>query len=142
MVEAIAALLDLAGVEQREMSPPRCGQDMLRMGTECMRRGTELVLERDSDFRVVRVLELPVDKMANLWANARLSGTSSEPMPEVIKVTEFGGNKRSGLNFVPMAKIGELMVHARQFAPPIITLPLGFTPGVPGLHVHGCSHKT
>jgi hypothetical protein len=60
---------------------------MLQMGTECRRMGTEL--ERESDFRVVRVLELPADKMENLRANARLSGTSSEPMLEVIKVTEF-----------------------------------------------------
>jgi hypothetical protein len=68
--------------------------DLVRMGTECRHRGTELVIPRDADFRVMMVMEFPVASIAHFRARATAAGTSLEPMSEVLEVTEYGGHKR------------------------------------------------
>jgi hypothetical protein len=48
----VTALMNLAGVGQQEMYPPRSMIDLHRLGVECRREGSELVIQWDSDFRV------------------------------------------------------------------------------------------
>ena len=56
--EAAAALLDLAGVPLQELKQPCCMADLVQMGMELKRQGSELVIRRDGDFRVVHLMSL------------------------------------------------------------------------------------
>jgi hypothetical protein len=68
-----AALMELAGMEagQSEVAPPRCKLDLLRMGADCRRRGTEMVIVRDADFKFLHLLEIRVEEMEKYRCYAR-----------------------------------------------------------------------
>jgi hypothetical protein len=71
-----ATLLDLAGAEIRsaeEMELPQCGADLLAMGAECRRRGMEMVIVRDGDFRFLYLTEVEMQRMAEFRARAQAS---------------------------------------------------------------------
>jgi hypothetical protein len=79
MEQGAAALLDFAGAEirsAREMELPQCRADLLRMGADCRRRGMELVIVRDGDFRFLYLTEVEMEKMCEFRAQAQASDTS------------------------------------------------------------------
>jgi hypothetical protein len=76
--QGAAMLMDLAGAEVRaasETMPPRCGADLLRMGADCRRRGMELVIVRDGDFKFLYLTEIEFEKMEEFRVLADTSQT-------------------------------------------------------------------
>ena len=84
--EGAAALMDLAGVEQRqEVSEPTSRFELERLGVECRHRGTELVIRWDGDCRARSLLEVDAATLAALRAHAdEAVAGSREAMSETI----------------------------------------------------------
>ena len=137
--EAAAALLDLAGVSKDELKKPRSLVDVILLGPELRRRGSELVLRISLEMKERMMIEVKSCTLATIRASATAaSSSSSEQLSEVIKVTQFVGEKKLLFQFVPKRELKELMDKLRQF-PPKLSVPLLWIPGVIGLHTPGCS---
>lgn len=142
--EAAAALMDLAGVERQEVFEPRSMLELKRLGVDCRRRGTELVVWWDGDCRVQGLLEVDATTMAGLRSRAEeADSSSSEPMSELIRVTKYAGVAGFGVRYMSKKEHTDLLVKAIQQPDRRASLgvPLSWTAGFPGLHLPGCSHR-
>jgi hypothetical protein len=136
-------LMDLAGAEVRaasETMPPRCGADLLRMGADCRRRGMELVIVRDGDFKFLYLTEIELEKMEEIRA---LASASKQQLPrsEVLEFARRGDSAVVSVRFVSVERLGGLLVAARLHPVPLIGLPLTPIPGQDGMHLPACSHR-
>ena len=137
--EAAAALLDLAGVSKDELKKPRSLVDVILLGPELRCRGSELVLRISLEMKERMMIEVKSCTLATMRASATAASSScSEQSSEVIKVTQFVGEKNLLFQFVPKRELKELMDQLRQF-PPKLSVPVSWIPGVTGLHIPGCS---
>jgi hypothetical protein len=139
--QGAAALMDLAGAEvksAREMESPRCGVDLLSMGTECRRRGMEMVIVRDGDFKFLYLTEIEAEKMAEFRARA-LASRQQLPRSEVLEFKRDGESAVVFVRYVSQERLPKLMLAARSHPIPVIGLPVTPIPGIVGLHLLGCS---
>jgi hypothetical protein len=137
-----AALMDLAAVEAgpSEVVPPSCKLDLLRMGADCRRRGMEMVVVRDSDFKFLHLLEISAEDMEMYRGFARGANRRGLPMSEVL---EFSRQERGviWIRFVKPDVLKELVERTKLHPVPMIGLPLAKAPGLKGLHLPNCSHR-
>jgi hypothetical protein len=141
--QGAAALMDLAGAEvksAREMELPRCGEDLLRMGADCRKRGMELVIARDGDFRFLYLTEIEAAKMAEFRARA-LASRQQLPRSEVLEFKRDGDSAVVFVRYVSLERLSGLLLAARSHPVPMIGLPVTPIPGVAGLHLPGCSRR-
>ena len=137
--EAAAALLDLAAVSKDELKKPRSLVDVVLLGPELRRRGSELVLWISLERKERTMIEVKSCTLATIRASATAASSScSEQLSEVIKVTQFVEEKNLSFEFVPKRELKEPMDQLRQL-PPKLSVPLLWIPGVTGLHIPGCS---
>jgi hypothetical protein len=135
--------MDLAGAEvksAREMESPRCGADLLRMGADCRRRGMELVIVRDGDFKFLYLMEVESEKMAEFRARA-LASRQQLPRSKVLEFKRDGDSAVVFVRYVSMERLSGLMLAARSHPIPVIGLPVTPIPGIAGLHLPGCSRR-
>jgi hypothetical protein len=143
MEQGAAALLDLAGAEIRsamEMELPRCGADLLRMGADCRRRGMEMVIVRDGDFRFLYLTEVEMERMAEFRARAQAS-RQQLPRSEVLEFKRDGDSAVVFVRYVSTERLAVLMRAARAHPIPVIGLPLTPIQGLPGLHLPCCPRR-
>jgi hypothetical protein len=143
MEQGAAALLDLAGAEirsAREMELPHCGADLLRMGTDCRRRGMEMVIVRDGDFRFLYLMEVEMERMAVFRARAQ-ARRQQLPRSEVLEFKRDGDSAVVFVRYVSAERLVVLMRAARAHPIPVIGLPLTPIRGLPGLHLPCCPHR-
>jgi hypothetical protein len=141
--QGAAMLMDLAGAEvsaASETMPPRCGADLLRMGAECRRRGMELVVVRDGEFRFLYLTEIDLEKMGEFRALANAS-RQQLPRSEVLEFVRRGESAVVLVRFVSMERLEGLLAAARRHPIPVIGLPLTPIPGQVGMHLPTCSHR-
>jgi hypothetical protein len=141
--QGAAALMDLAGEEIRpahEMELPRCGGDLLRMRVDCRRRGMELVIVRDGDFKFLYLTEIGAEKMAEFRARA-LASRQQLPRSEVLEFMRDGDSSVVFVRYVSMESLSSLLLAARSHPIPMIGLPVTPIPGVAGLHLPGYSRR-
>jgi hypothetical protein len=141
--QGAALLLDLAGAEVRaasEVLPPRCGADLLRMGADCRRRGMELVVVRDGEFKFLYLTEIKLEKMGEFRALASAS-RQQLPRSEVLEFARRGDSAVVLVRFVSEERLVGLLAAARSHPIPVIGLPLTPIPGQDGMHLPACSHR-
>jgi hypothetical protein len=141
--QGAAMLMDLSGAVVRDASetlPPRCGADLLRMGTDCRRRGMELVIVRDGDFKFLYLTEIAQGKMGEFRA---LASASKQQLPrsEVLEFARQGESAVVLVRFVSMERLEGLLAAARSHPVPAMGLPLTPIPGQVGMHIPTCSHR-
>jgi hypothetical protein len=136
-------LMDLAGVEvrsAREMELPRCGADLLRMGADCRRRGMELVIVRDGDFKFLYLMKIDAEKMVEFRARA-LASRQQLPRSEVLEFKRDGDSAMVFVRYVSMERLSGLMLATRSHPILVIGLPVMSIPGIASLHLPGCSRR-
>jgi hypothetical protein len=135
--------MDLAGAEiksAREMELPCCGNDLLRMGADCRRRGMELVIVRDGDFRFLYLTEIKAEKMAEFRARA-LASRQQLPRSEVLEFKRDRDSSVVFIRYVSLERLSSLLLAARSHPVLTIGLPVMPIPGVAGLHLPGYSRR-
>jgi hypothetical protein len=143
MEQGAAALLDLAGAEIRSargMELPQCGADLLRMGADCRRRGMEMVIVRDGDFRFLYLTEVEMERMAEFRARAQAS-RQQLPRSEVLEFKRDGESAAVFVRYVSAERLAVLMRAARAHPIPMIGLPVTPIRGLPGLHLPCCPRR-
>jgi hypothetical protein len=141
--QGATALMDLAGAEiksAREMELPRCGEDLLRMGAKCRRRGKELVIARDGDFRFLYLTEIEAEMMAEFRARA-LASRQQLPRSEVLEFKRDGDSSVVFVRYVSLDRLLSFSLAARSHPVPTIGVPVTPILGVAGLHLPGCSRR-
>jgi hypothetical protein len=132
--EAAAALIFLAAeAVDLEIRVPRSAADLLRMGAECQRRGLELVIQRDAEFRVTSVLEIRASSMVEFRAQARAATVASGPLSEVIRASVDLVSRQTQYQFVTMEELQGLLERESYSSRPRIGVPQSWLPGVPAL---------
>jgi hypothetical protein len=114
--------MDLAGAEvksAREMELPRCGEDLLRMGAECRRRGKELVIARDGDFRFLYLTEIEAEMMAEFRVRA-LASRQQLPRSEVLEFKRDRDSSVVFVRYVSLERLSSLLLAARSHPVPTI----------------------
>ena len=139
--EAAAALMDLASLPVEELKKPQCAEDLMKMGIQLRRMGSELIVHRDGDFKVVMLMSMEKTTVDGFRARAAAGSSFSEALSEVMKLTKFKGEERMQVQFVCREELLNLLKKASKFGPPIIGMPVSWTPGVRGLHLPGCSYS-
>jgi hypothetical protein len=137
-----AALMDLAEAESAQSAaiPPRCRLDLLRMGADCRRRGMEMVIVRDGNFKFLHLLEIKAEEMEKYRSYAK--GAKQRGLP-VSDILEFSRQEdgRIWIRFVRLDMLEALMEKTKSHPVPQIGVPLSQVPGLVGLHLPGCSHR-
>jgi hypothetical protein len=130
--EAVAALMDLAAeAVDLEVRAPRSAADLLRLGAECRRRGLEMVIRRDSEFRVTSVLEIRASSMVEFRARARAGTMAPGPLSEVIRASVDLVSRQTQYQFVTMEDLQGLLEREVYSSRPRIGVPQSWLPGVP-----------
>jgi hypothetical protein len=88
-----AALMELAGMEagQSEVAPSRCKLDLLWMGADCRRRGMEMVIVRDDDFKFLHLLEIRAEEMEKYRSYARGANQRGLVVSEILEFSKREG---------------------------------------------------
>jgi hypothetical protein len=138
-----AALMELARMEvdQSEVAPPRCKLDLLRMGADCRRRGMEMVIVRDAEFKFLHLLEISAEEMEKYRGLARGANRRGLPVSEVL---EFSKQEEGSIwvRFVKEDVLRELVEKTKNHPVPVLGLPLAKVHGLQGLHLPNCSHRS
>jgi hypothetical protein len=137
-----AALMDLAEVESAQSAtiPPRCRLDLLRMGADCRRRGMEMVIVRDGDFKFLHLLEIKAEEMEKYRSHARGANQRGLPVSDILEFSKQEDG-RIWIRFVRLDMLEALMEKTRYHPVPQIGVPLSQVPGLVGLHLPRCSHR-
>jgi hypothetical protein len=138
-----ATLMDFKGAEVKsasEVELPRCGADLLRMGADCRRRGMEMVLVRDGDFKFMYLTEVEAEKMAEFRARAQAS-KQQLPRSEVLEFKRDGDSVVVFIRYVSMERLSSLLLATRSHQILVIGLPVTPIPGLAGLHLPGFNRR-
>jgi hypothetical protein len=138
----VAALMELAGMEagQNQSAPPRCKLDLLRMGADCRRRGMEMVIVRNGNFKFLHLLEIRAEEMEKYRCYARGGNQRGLPVSEVLEFSKQEGGI-IWIRFVKLDVLRDLMEKTKHHPVPVIGLPLAKVQGLEGLHLPNCSHR-
>jgi hypothetical protein len=93
------------------------------MGAECRRRGVELVIRRDAEFRVTSVLEIRASSMVEFRARARAATVASGPLSEVIRASVDLVSRQAQYQFVTMEELQGLLERESYSSRPRIGVP-------------------
>jgi hypothetical protein len=110
--EAAAALMDMAGVEQQEVFAPRSMADMKRLGVACRRKGMELLIRWDSEFKVRHLVEMPLHIIAAYRAGAAKAGGEPEHTSEIIEVCKYANAPGVGLRYISKIEMARLLMKS------------------------------
>jgi hypothetical protein len=112
--EAAVVLMDLAaGAVDLEVKPPRSRADLLCLVVECRRRGMELVIRRDAEFRVTSVLKSRAPSIVEFRARASAAMVASGPLLEVIRASVDLEMHEAQYQFVMMEELQGLLARER-----------------------------
>ena len=143
-LEAAAALLDMAGAEQMQLFQPRLMEDIRRMGTDCRRRGTELVLRwygrAEEEYAMQGFVEMDAGLVDGLRSAASAVRYSTEPLSDALRLTKLVGKEGVGVRFLPKEDLTEMLVKQSQHAFPVC-VPRSCTAGTcnqSGARAGGC----
>jgi hypothetical protein len=130
--EAAAALMDMAGLEQEEVFAPRSMVDMKRLGVACRRRGMELLIRWDSEFKVRHLVEMPLHIIAAYRAGAAKAGGEPEHTSEVIEVCKYADDPRVGLRYISKIEMARLLMKSMEHGAAPLGVPIAWNPPASG----------